>query len=343
MQYLLLLGYTQTDEDVIRFMNVVGLPAEIETDASSKSSQPTGSPNKSNHVELMQTSRRRAVETTLQIHFVRVVHPLTETRRFLRHLRRVNISATSDMWLLWTSDDSRVKFYLTTSSMDDPTRPLKAMPRRPGFQVFAPTYTMRGVDDLENNTSDSRIVACGLPLSLKHSELSESRSILITFTRTLVVRATAGTWANQIWMLPDWPAAMNRLSATILRAPVLMKTAVPACLFLGCAHKSVSERDLLRLSSESEEYHTPLRPRNVKRIHLPWFPNLIVSSLAVNDLTLGLIKFDAIYWYYLGASGQLSRASILRNWGLVEVYTGDEDFQDIEAIRPLSLRGYLVT
>ncbi|KAF9234063.1 hypothetical protein BU15DRAFT_79441 [Melanogaster broomeanus] len=41
--------------------------------------------------------------------------------------------------------------------------------RRAGFPVFAPTYAMRSVDDVEKDTSDARIVALRLPLSIKHS------------------------------------------------------------------------------------------------------------------------------------------------------------------------------
>ncbi|KAF9237199.1 hypothetical protein BU15DRAFT_63364 [Melanogaster broomeanus] len=49
--------YTKTDEDAIRPTNVVDPHADIEKDASSKSSQRTGSSKKSNHVELVQTSK----------------------------------------------------------------------------------------------------------------------------------------------------------------------------------------------------------------------------------------------------------------------------------------------
>ncbi|KAF9230985.1 hypothetical protein BU15DRAFT_68714 [Melanogaster broomeanus] len=304
---------------------------KLQKDASSKSSQPTGSPKKSNHVELVQT---------LQIHCARVW--LAETRCFLGHLPRVNISATSDMRLLWTSDDPRVKFGLRTFFGGRSDATAHGQPRRSGCQVFAPTYAMRSVDDVEKDTSDGRIVALGLPLSLKHSVYYDQGTVRFArdrFTQTLVARATLGTEANQIWIswidsmswltlvnddcdndsvsrsftkdrkaykncpirakfcplhsnscrpcdsgrigksdldVLDRPAVMTNLGewclsascistvndgiqglacgdepTVILRATVLVDTAMPACLFLRGAHKSVSERDLLRLSAES--------------------------------------------------------------------------------------------
>ncbi|KAF9234062.1 hypothetical protein BU15DRAFT_66025 [Melanogaster broomeanus] len=69
------------------------------------------------------------------------------------------MSAISDMRSLWTIGDPRVRFYTRTSSVDDLTRPL----------MDNQGDAMRSVDDVEKNTSDSRIVALGLPLSPKHS------------------------------------------------------------------------------------------------------------------------------------------------------------------------------
>ncbi|KAF9234068.1 hypothetical protein BU15DRAFT_79446 [Melanogaster broomeanus] len=53
--------------------------------------------------------------------------------------------------------------------LGDRTRLLVVIPRKPGFQVLAPTYAMRSIDDVGKDTSGSRVVALGLPLSLKHS------------------------------------------------------------------------------------------------------------------------------------------------------------------------------